>query len=133
MTRMLESFGDAGVPPIQFRMSLRWGYYVVVSVWDTRKEMVCAAAVPRSAGEQIHAVTNVLDTGRRVADLHLCQPALGNNTLVHELVHVMREYERRIRCRFRSSDALEEHIATETERSFMALRSHIDEERRLAS
>jgi hypothetical protein len=130
----MESFGDAGVPAFQFDLRLRFGYYATVAVWETRK----LAKIAANYGHSAHTYDGFAITdppqrrGRRYGVIHLSRPALNDDTLVHELWHLLYEFAEETRKRFRNEDAHDEAMAQEMERCFVAAKSHINEEKKRA-
>ncbi len=132
----LETFGGAGTPPVQFNLRLRFGYYVTVVVWETRELLRLATKLPRIRKRRYGCFDRSADarSGRRFGILHLCIPALDEDTLLHELKHVFFWFEAEIASsRYRRPETMDEAMATEFPCAYLALRSHLAEERRIGT
>jgi hypothetical protein len=133
---MLESFGRAGIPPVQFNLKLRFGYFVTVAIWENRTRMLQGCDARRKRASDYQAWFNDdpgSQIGKRLGVIHLCRQALSDGILIHELKHVIYVWEKFVTSRYRKANSLDEAAAQEMEYSFIALRSHISEEIRLGT
>ena len=129
----IQSFGAAGFPLAQFDVRLPWGMFIRVAVWETRRLMRLAAKVEEShvKDRMVYGANGKHVDRRCVAVIHLVKRLTDDGTVLHELLHAMRRYEPRVRRRFHDNFGREEHVVSETETAYLALRSQIAEEQRL--